>query len=98
MEKVRGRGLVAVRMRMVECGVREGVTEGSRRYGMSRPTPYKLMARYQAEGVGGAAGPAPWGAESGAQGGGGGRGGGEGAAAFSLHGEAAAGGEKVLRL
>ena len=51
MEKVRGRGLVAVRLRMVECAERQGVTEASRRFGVSRPTIYKLMARYQAEGL-----------------------------------------------
>jgi len=35
---------------MVECAEREGVTEASRRFGVSRPTLYKLMARYQAQG------------------------------------------------
>lgn len=51
MEKTRGRGVALVRYRMVECALREGPTEASRRFGVSRPTLYKLMARYQAEGV-----------------------------------------------
>jgi transposase InsO family protein len=51
VEKARGRGLVAVRMRMLECVEREGVTAASRRFRVSRPTLYKLMERYQAQGV-----------------------------------------------
>jgi hypothetical protein len=42
VEKAKGRGLVAVRLRVLECVEKEGVTEASRRFGMSRPTLYKL--------------------------------------------------------
>lgn len=50
MEKAKGRGLVALRLRMLECVDKEGVTEASRRFGVSRPTLYKLLARYQERG------------------------------------------------
>jgi len=51
VKKVRGRGLVLQRYRMVECTQKEGATEASRHFGVSRPTPYKLMARYDEKGI-----------------------------------------------
>ena len=50
MEKARGRGLVALRLRMLECAEKEGISAASRRFGVSRPTLYKLLARYQEQG------------------------------------------------
>jgi len=51
VKKVTGRGVVLQRYRMVECAQKEGATEASRRFGVSRPTLYKLMARYEEKGI-----------------------------------------------
>jgi transposase InsO family protein len=51
VEKAHKKAVVIQRYRMVECALKEGVTEAKRRFGVSRPTLYALLRRYDEQGV-----------------------------------------------
>ena len=51
MRRVARDPVARMRFRMVEVAQREGVTAAARRYGVSRPTVYKVLHRWEAEGA-----------------------------------------------